>query len=312
MHYSALEDLWHRERRFSMWFVAFAVTCMAAAGWSFSACAQTTINTPDLTAGLLWEVTAPNGQRSTLFGTIHSEDTRVLALFAAQRDVFNQAKRVFLELDFGAPEMQGMTKAMFLPADKHLQSIVDKALFEKTAALMRGHGVGTVELNRMKPWTAMMILSMPRQETGQFLDKVIYDQARAAGMTIKGLEAVHEQLAVFDALPLADQIKLLQSTVELGDQMPSVLQDLVNAYVSKSLSRLEYLYRDYLRPHEEALAALVHQRLVSERNQRMFERMRPSLAQGENFIAVGALHLAGDQGLLALLLSNGFQVRRLD
>ncbi len=49
--------------------------------------------------------------------------------------------------------------------------------------------------------------------------------------------------------------------------------------------------------------------VVTKRNYRMFERMQPRLKESNTFIAVGALHLVGEQGLLRLLEKRGFKVR---
>lgn len=274
--------------------------------------AQERVDSTSYASGLLWEVTAPNGKRSTLLGTIHSEDPRVLAAFAPFATTFASAERVFFELDFGSPETQQMAAAMFLPRSESLHALLGSPLFEQTAAMMRRHGAGTMELDRLKPWAAMVVLSMPVPVTGDYLDKVLYDRAQAAGKQVRGLESTREQISVFDDLALADQVALLRETVMLGDQLPALLDQMTSLYLAKDLKQLEQLYRDYLGPGDDALAARIHQRLVTERNRRMFDRMRPFLAQGNNFVAVGALHLAGEQGLLTLLARDGFGVRRLD
>lgn len=288
----------------------FATLSLVFCGVSLHA--QARADAPGFASGLLWEVTAPNGNRSTLLGTIHSEDPRVLAAFTPFAATFASAERVFFELDFGSPDAQQIASAMFLSRSDSLQALLGPTLFQQTAAMMRRHGAGAVELDRLKPWAAMVMLSMPVPVTGDYLDKVLYDRAQAAGKHVRGLESPREQIAVFDDLPLTDQVALLRETVMLGEQLPVLLDQMTTIYLSKDLKQLEQLYRDYLDPGDDALAARIHQRLVTERNQRMFDRMRPFLAQGNNFIAVGALHLAGQQGLLALLARAGFGVRRLD
>lgn len=62
---------------------------------------------------------------------------------------------------------------------------------------------------------------------------------------------------------------------------------------------------------DQRLADEFQQRLVVDRNHRMAERMQPYLQQGKVFIAVGALHLPGEEGLLNLLEQQGYAVRRL-
>jgi uncharacterized protein YbaP (TraB family) len=53
-------------------------------------------------------------------------------------------------------------------------------------------------------------------------------------------------------------------------------------------------------------------RLVVERNYRMAERIQPQLREGNALIAVGALHLPGEEGLLALLAEEGYRVSAVE
>ena len=62
----------------------------------------------------------------------------------------------------------------------------------------------------------------------------------------------------------------------------------------------------------ERIAGAFWERLVARRNRRMVERMLPGLRQGGVFVAVGALHLPGEEGLVALLRQEGFTVERVD
>ncbi len=54
------------------------------------------------------------------------------------------------------------------------------------------------------------------------------------------------------------------------------------------------------------------QAVVYDRNRRMLERLQPHLARGGNFIAVGALHLPEENGLLALIEASGYSVEPVD
>lgn len=52
--------------------------------------------------------------------------------------------------------------------------------------------------------------------------------------------------------------------------------------------------------------------LIHERNARMLKRLLPILSEGRAFVAVGALHLPGDDGLIALLRTSGYSLTRLE
>ncbi|UCE88321.1 MAG: TraB/GumN family protein [Pseudomonadota bacterium] len=59
------------------------------------------------------------------------------------------------------------------------------------------------------------------------------------------------------------------------------------------------------------IAELFTRRFIVERNRLMLERMQPRLREGNAFIAVGALHLPGEQGLLRLLERRGYRVKAI-
>ena len=65
------------------------------------------------------------------------------------------------------------------------------------------------------------------------------------------------------------------------------------------------------KPEERALRAKIDKRLLEDRNHRMVERMLPRFDEGGAFIAIGAAHLPGESGVLALLERRGYTVTRL-
>ena len=73
------------------------------------------------------------------------------------------------------------------------------------------------------------------------------------------------------------------------------------------------LFRSELaqRPDLKPLKSVFDQRLLFDRNTRMVERMQPQLKSGNAFIAVGALHLYGERGVLSLLAREGFRITRV-
>ena len=61
----------------------------------------------------------------------------------------------------------------------------------------------------------------------------------------------------------------------------------------------------------DLLTEIFQKRLIIDRNQRMVERMHKRLEEGNAFIAVGALHLPGEKGILRLLEHRGYRVRSI-
>jgi uncharacterized protein YbaP (TraB family) len=265
----------------------------------------------DKTHGLLWELSKPGIEHAYLFGTIHSEDPEVLQLPQPVQQAIDRSNTVVLEMLLDAEAMQYSSTAMLMMDGRLLSDIIGKPLFRQAASAIRSRNIQELVLERMKPWAAAVILSMPASETGLVLDMMLYQAALQQGKSVHGLETVQEQLNIFEALPEKDQVMLLQEAVDNFSELDAMHAELLDAYKARDLAALMALNEAAMQAGDQQLADEFQQHLVVDRNHRMAERMQVYLRQGKVFIAVGALHLPGEEGLLSLLEQQGFTVRRL-
>ena len=259
--------------------------------------------------GLLWEVSRPGVAASHLFGTIHSEDPEVLQLASPVQAAFDDAHSVVLEVLLDDAAMQYSSGAMLLLDGRTLEGIVGAELFNRAARATLSRGIPELVLQRMKPWAVAVSLSVPVPETGQVLDLALYQAALQAGKPVQGLETIREQLDVFDTLPDSGQVLLLQDALENLPGIDAQHEELLQAYKRRDLEALMVLSDASLETGDGQLASNLQHRLIRDRNRLMAERMQPYLGQGRAFIAVGALHLPGADGLLQLLQQRGYTVR---
>jgi len=262
--------------------------------------------------GLLWEISRPGIPPGYLFGTIHSEDSGVIALAPAVERVFSGSRQVVLEVNLDADAMAAGGVAMLMSDGRLLPDIIGKDLFAQAATALRTRGIPEPVAQRMKPWAAATALSMPAPETGRVLDVVLFERAQQAGKTLHGLETITEQLAVFEGLPLDDQIALLRDAVEQFAGIDAMHAELLAAYKRQDLAAMMAINEAALATGDQRLAEEFQRRLIVERNHRMAERMEPYLQQGGAFVAVGALHLPGEQGLVRLLEQRGYTLRAVE
>lgn len=254
---------------------------------------------------LLWRVEASEGAVSHLFGTIHSEDPRVTELPEPVAQAFSGAETVMLEMELTPTVQQQMAQAIMLPPAQQLSDFLPQELFRASVSAMAERGYPEQITARLRPWAVLLTLSMPQPETGEFLDKVLHDRAAAEGKTVIGLESLEEQLAIFRDLSLADQRLMLEQALKDHPRLPEMLEAMTSAWLQRDLGRLMALYQESMEALPPSLQQRVGQRLLQERNQRMAQRALEPLQQGGAFIAVGALHLPGEEGLVALLREQG-------
>src|SRR5690606_30183300 len=110
----------------------------------------------------------------------------------------------------------------------------------------------------------------------------------------------------------ADQIALLRAMVENKAAQDEAFHGMVELYLAGDLAGIASVAETATTDEEAALLERFMTRIKTERDARMVERVRPLLPGGGLFIAVGALHLTGESGLLARFDAAGWTVTRGD
>lgn len=220
---------------------------------------------------LLWKVTAPTGVTSYLFGTIHLPDSTVFF----QRDTVLAAVR----------------SSSWYVSELHLDSLMMPKVL--TQLLKRPAFLKIMTLQE-KLWTT----SRPARTT---IDQWLWSYAKQRSIARGGIETIDEQLAVFDQIP--DSL-LLEGDEAISTPAMS-LDTLVSAYVREDLELIARLLDEA--KQDDASSTLMDV-LTGDRNYIMVERLRKPLTTKPTFVAVGAAHLPGDDGLITLLRAQGFVV----
>lgn len=258
--------------------------------------------------GRLWRVNGYGGRDSYLFATLHLDDPRVLDFPAAVRQAMHAGDTLVLEAIHDEAEARRLQESMQNPPGTRLSDLVQPGLFERVRAILGDTGYTENVIQRYKPWAAALLVAYPRRGDSVFLDRQLYIEARAAGKRTLGLESLAEQAAVFDELPATAQVALLADAVRQYPAQDDVTARIITAYLRGDLPALMRQYREQTRNGGGAGHPL-HRKLIAERNRVMARRLAPLLQQGGVFVAVGALHLPGEEGLLALLHREGATIR---
>jgi len=261
--------------------------------------------------GLLWRVEARGGTADYVFGTIHSEDPRVLDFPTEVTEAFAASDRFVMELEPDLGGLSQLSSAMTFSDGGDLEQVLGSDLFRRTATALNKRGIPEATARQMKPWAALLTLNMPQPKTGLVMDFVLYIQAARQGKAVHGLETPQEQISVFAELPMPMQVDLLRETLANEGLFDEIYRNLLEAYLARDLDRMQALYTQAMAASDEDTRELIGARLVTNRNHRMVERMLPSLEQAEAFVAIGALHLPGPEGILRLLEERGYRITRV-
>jgi uncharacterized protein len=259
-------------------------------------------------AQVFWSVSDDGGRQNWLLGTVHSEDPRLLEFPPELMQALREADRLALELVPDAGMLSRLNEAMHYDQGR-LNEVLEPELYAQVVRLMdQDYGMGEPAVRRMRPWAVAMTLSLPPPQTGLFMDLALSFRASGMGKDVVALETLDEQLAFLEGLEKHLQIKLVRQAVADHALIPELFEKLISTYLSGDLERLEAQSREQLGSLDEAIVEHFNQVGLVDRNRVMLERARPWLAEGGLIIAVGALHLPGENGLIELLRAEGFRV----
>ena len=266
--------------------------------------------------GRLWKVTREGAPPSYIFGTMHSKDPRILHLPGAIMQAFNSANTAVFETSLKNEDMARSQAMMLLPQGQSLRAKIGPERFKKLSEIAAPYGLDAQTLNRVKIWAAAAIISQPPPALNgnapkmALLDKELEKSAMNAGKTVIALETNKEQLNVFDSTPEEVQLEYLDQTILEHARLDEELETITSYYLSGNTGWIACDLEETLATASEGLNYMMTIKLVDDRNRRMVERMLPTLEQGNAFVGIGALHLPGENGILALLQAKGYSIEK--
>ncbi len=257
---------------------------------------------------VFYRVTSPEGKPSWLLGTLHSADPRLLDFPPALMQALIEAEVLALELIADDQLLQSLEAQTHLGEGTGLNDVVPPALYRRTRCALIARGVSEKRIDRLQPWAAAMLLSQPAGSGRTFMDLELVRIAAAAGARVIALETAEEQLRVFTGLDLALQSELLRHALDTLHRGEEVLEQLIAAHLQGHLEGIAAHAEAQIGNLPETLQQRLRQQGLIRRNRLMAERVQPLIDEGRLFVAVGALHLHGREGLIALLREQGNRV----
>ena len=275
--------------------------------------------------GIFWKVEKAGLSPSWLMGTMHLTDARVLNMPDAARAAWPDARTVIVESDEILDEKKAMVGLLSRP---ELTMLTDGATIsgllsasdtQKLEAGLKARGLSLPLVARMQPWMIASFVSLPACELARkargaaFLDQKIAGDAKAEGKTLVGLETMEEQLSAMAGLPVKFHLDALIETLALGSRMDDAVETMIELYLAGDVGLTMPMLKTLTPPGadpDKGYAAF-EQRIIIDRNKVMATRAAPHFTKGHVFMAVGALHLPGDEGLVSLLRQQGYTVTRV-
>lgn len=257
--------------------------------------------------GVLWSIKKEGIRDSYLLGTIHLGDPRVTRLSPALTKIVDQTSSIIGELSMVKPEPVDVAKMMTLQEGGSLQMLLTPREYEALETAFIDKPSYRMILPSLKPWAASVLLLQVKLAMGESFDLQLQKRYQSAGKAVYGLETMQEQTRVFDGLKLYQQLGMLRDTLAYQDEIPRLIEEMIEAYLAGDLTALMVMSNAYIDGSNVDLKTFMDE-LITQRNIRMAERSASYLLKGNVLIAVGALHLPGEMGLINLFEQSGFQL----
>jgi len=277
----------------------------------FSCNAQT--KKPDLLINkdyntLLWQISGNGLQKpSYLFGTFHLMCKDDIQFSDQLKTALANAETMYLELDMDDPALMlsGMM-LMTMKGGKKLSDFYSKEEYKKIETFFKDSLSAPLSfLQTMKPFMLLALLypKMMPCKTVSGIEEELMKLAKVQKKEIKGLETMELQAAVFDSIPYEEQAKELLKSIDSMELNKRNFDTMMRVYKGQRLSAIEALFSKNefgMQDHEDIL--------LNKRNVNWVEQLGVILKKENVFIAVGAGHLVGENGLITLLRKKGYKL----
>ncbi len=264
----------------------------------------------------LWKASAPDHHAVYLVGSVHLLSKDFYPLRPALETAFSDSDLLVEEVDLGqALGAQGQLELLtrgLLANGQTLDAVVSPAAFSLVSTRAADIGLPMAAVSRFKPWMVALTLAGLEWQKAGFdpglgLDKHFYDLAAEGKKPVQGLETAEYQISRFDGMSMAQQEKMLTETLKELDTEQGNVTRLAQAWREGDVPTVEHLVVGDLKDSPE-----MYQRLLVDRNRNWLPKIEALFTRpGRAFVVVGAAHLVGPDGLLAMLTARGYTIEQL-
>lgn len=270
------------------------------------------LKTSSSTNTLLWEISGKGlATPSYLFGTFHLICKADIPFGEQLKTAVKSVKEIYMELDMDDPAtMLGGMMLMKMRNDTTLQKLYTGEEYKRVETFFNDSlHMPMAMFQHMKPFflEAMLYPKMLPCKTMSGVEEELMKLARENKKEIQGLETMAFQASVFDSIPYTEQAKELLKGIDSMATYKKYFEDMVKVYKNQQLDKMLELFsnKDFGVENNQDI-------LLDKRNKDWVNKLNTIMKNESVFIAVGAGHLVGDNGLIALLRKEGYTLRPVE
>ena len=256
----------------------------------------------------LWEVSGDKG-KAYLLGSIHLARPELYPLDETIENAFAQSGTLVVEvnlndIDEGALQQKALFAGVYGDGRK-LEHQLSPETLDELKWFLDARAIPFSPFNAMKPWLVAMAITaaemLKKGYSPEFgIDKHFLSQAKAAGKPVRALESADFQIELLAGFPDDEQDRFLLYTIQQASETADVVEDMMGAWRSGDVEKLEELLVEVVR-EDEKLKPLFY-KLFDSRNNDMTSKVGAMIDSGGTwFVVVGAGHLVVETGIVQQL-----------
>jgi uncharacterized protein len=269
---------------------------------------------------LLWKIEG-NGLKkpSFLFGTIHIIAKSELNLRPAVDQALKQSKYIVFEIDIkemtNIKSQFALLSKAFMPEGTTLRTLLSPEDYAYVRTHMDDTSLPANMIEKMKPLFLSTLMGQSKDEGGSkeptsSVEMVLWKKAKKLNLPSAGLETTELQLSLFDKIPYKKQAEMLVESLRASksgaETIGGSMDQLSAIYNAEDIQAMQELMDD------ESMGMKGFENiLLFDRNANWIQPMRDIMENQPAFFAVGAGHLGGTKGVIALLRKAGYKVEAL-
>ncbi len=271
--------------------------------------------------GLFWKIEKDGEYVGHIFGTLHMNDERIGKLHHKVNQVLDDSKSFAMEAfpsdHYWNPYQGGqlIKHDMVLPRGESLEQYVGKETYQNIErVLVDVLGMKPELVKTLRPWAAMRSFAIKAESNEVILDYALLERAAEQRKELFQVESIEEFIVTLQEMPIEAQVALLKFTVASYEDMRSIIDDMLDAYLEQDLKAMHAISTRFIPNGDdnEQWRKIYLRHVIEIRNIVMAHYMRKPMRLKDTFIAVGAVHLYGEKGVLALIEKDGYTVSRVE
>lgn len=257
-----------------------------------------------------------NAARVFVGGTMHILTQQDYPLPSAFETAYRQSAKIVFETDVAKMNdpsfQQYLLSAVSYRDGRKLSQVISAETYSALAGFFSERGVAMASIDSFKPGmvaTLMTIVELQRLGVNSVgVDNYFNQRALSDSKALGQLETVEAQVAFIANMGAGQEDEMLSYSLTDIERLPDLWQSMTEAWRSGDLTWLE---QQVALPMQQDFPE-VYQTLLVNRNDAWIPQLEAMFASAQvEFVLVGALHLAGQDGLLAKLAARGYRITQL-